>query len=110
MKPQDKPEGKPTKVNNKRLKISPSGLVSLPVAARKSLKMRKGEGSRVTVAITQGGVQLAPAGKTCGFRVSAKGQLELLGDAKALLETGDSKHYFIELDDDNSSVLLRPFS
>ena len=98
----------PTKVQNRRLKISPGGIITLPVAARKSLRMLKGTGARVTVAIEDGSVSLAPAGTTGGFRVSADGQLELRGDARALLDTGIMRHYWIELLDARGQVKLHP--
>lgn len=99
---------KPTSVRNKRLKISPAGLISLPVAARKSLKMSKGEGSKVSVAVSGDAVYLKRTNETGGFRVSPKGLLALLGDAKKLLESGKARHYWIELNDREACVLLHP--
>jgi hypothetical protein len=99
----------PTEVKNRRLKISPGGIITLPVAARKSLRMIKGVGTRVTVAIDDGVVSLALYGSNGGFRVSPRGQLELRGDARALLETGVSRHYWIELRDAEEQVKLHPW-
>lgn len=101
--------GRPTEVKNRRLKMSPGGIVTLPVAARKSLRMEKGQGARVTVAVEDGVVLLAPAGEKGGFRVSAGGQLELRQEARAALERGTAKHYWIELLDDKGEVRLHPF-
>jgi len=101
---------KPRIVKNRRLKMSPGGIVTLPVSARKALQMEKGKGRRVTLAIRDGAVVLAPAARTGGFRVSPKGQLALQGDARALLAKGDGRHYWVELDDDASTVRLNPFA
>jgi|GEM_PF-2736532 len=100
---------KPTIVKNRRLKMSPGGIVTLPVAARKSLRMSRGRGARVTVAVVDGAVALALAGETGGFRVSAAGQLELREEARGVLQRGVGRHYWIELFDDNGQVKLHPF-
>jgi hypothetical protein len=101
--------GKPTEVMNRRLKMSPGGIITLPVAARKSLGMAKAEGARVTVAVNEQSVTLALAGDKGGFRVSAAGQLELGGEAKAVLESGVQRHYWIKLDDAQKQVTLLPY-
>ena len=90
---------KPTAVKNRRLKMSPGGIITLPVAARKSLNMTKGEGSHVTVAVEKSQIIISPAQRTGGFRVSPKGQLALQGEARGLLQTGIGRHYWIELND-----------
>ena len=100
---------KPTMVKNRRLKMSPSGIVTLPVAARKSLGMVKGQGARVTVAINNGTVILASAGKTGGFRVSPGGQLELRQEAMSTLRCGAGSHFWVELLDDHGQVRLHPY-
>lgn len=102
-------ESKSMTVRNRRLKISPGGIITLPVSARKALKMGKGLGCRVTVAVENNIVILAPANKDGGFRVSPKGQLELRGEARTTLTAGTSRHYWIELNDDSSIVTLNPF-
>ena len=102
--------GKPTMVKNRRLKMSPGGIVTLPVAARKSLRMAKGDGTRVTVAIESGAVTLASAGSAGGFRVSAEGQLELREEAMAILQRGQGRHFWIELIDDKGQIKLHPFA
>lgn len=99
----------PTQVKNRRLKVSPGGVITLPVAARKALRMVKGQGMRVTVAVDRGVVALAPAGSTGGFRVSPGGQFELRGDARAALEAGTLRHYWIELQDAKGQVRLHPY-
>lgn len=100
---------RPKVVKNRRLKMSPGGLVTLPVAARKSLRMSKGEGSRVTVAVENDAVTLSAAGETGGFRVSPGGQLALREEARGVLERGTGCHYWIELLDDQGQVRLHPF-
>jgi hypothetical protein len=90
--------------------VSPGGIITLPVAARKALRMVKGEGARVTVAVDKGAVSLALAGKTGGFRVSPGGQLELRGDARAALDAGTKRHYWIELQDAKGQVRLHPYA
>jgi hypothetical protein len=101
--------GKPAVVKNRSLKMSPGGIVSLPVAARKSLGMKKGQGARVTVAVDDGVVTLSYLGDVGGFRVSANGQLELRSEARDALQTGTGRHYWIELFDDDKKVKLHPF-
>lgn len=100
---------KPTAVKNRRLKMSPAGIITLPVAARKSLRMLKDQGARVTVAIEDGVVTLAIAGETGGFRVSAGGQLELREEARNVLQRGVGRHYWVELLDKKGQVKLHPF-
>ena len=81
----------------------------MPVAARKSLRMSKGQGARVTVAVDDGIVTLALAGETGGFRVSAGGQLELREEARAVLQRGVGRHYWVQLLDHRGQVKLHPF-
>jgi len=71
--------------------------------------MAKGQGARVTVAVDDGIVTLAPAGKTGGFRVSPGGQLELRGEARTALQRGTGRHYWVELLDESGQVRLHPF-
>lgn len=100
---------KPTYVKNRRLKMSPGGIVTLPVAARKSLRMTKGEGAKVTVTVENGVVTLTQAGKSGGFNVSRGGQLELRQQAREALQRGTGRHYWVELLDDKGQVKLHPF-
>lgn len=96
-------------VKNRRLKMSPGGIITLPPAARKALGMEKKQGCRVTVAVNNNAVQLVQTNKTGGFRVSPKGQLELRGEARTALESGIERHYWLELDDLKKNIKLRPF-
>ncbi len=98
----------PTAVKNRRLKVSPGGIITLPVAARRALQMVKGEGTRVTVSVDDGVVTLASAGKTGGFRVSPGGQLELRAEARSALDAGIKRHYWIELQDASGQIRLHP--
>jgi hypothetical protein len=99
----------PTVVRNKRLKVSPGGIVTLPVAARKALGIEKGAGSRVTITINDGAVTVASSGAAGGFRVSPGGQLELRDEARSVLNTGARSHYWIELQDAKRQVRLHPY-
>lgn len=99
----------PLTIKNRRTKVSPGGVITLPVSARKTLQMSPGVGARVTVAIEDGAVALKPAGASGGFRISAKGMLELRGDAREILEHGEARHYWLELHDDKTLVLLHPY-
>lgn len=100
---------KPTTIKNRSLKMSPAGIITLPVSARKALQMEKGKGTQVTVAVEKNVVSLALTSKTGGFRVSPKGQLELRGEAKAALKTGVDSHFWMELNDEAKKVMLNPF-
>lgn len=95
-------------VKNRRSRVSPGGVVTLTLAARKALQMTPGSGARVTVAVEDGAVLIAPAGDG-GFRVSPAGQLVLRGDAREVLERGGNRNYYLELDDEKQSVTLRPY-
>jgi hypothetical protein len=70
--------------------------------------MDKGQGTRVTVTVDNGVVTLAPAGSNGGFRVSPGGQLELRAEARAVLDSGAQRHYWIELHDAEGRVWLHP--
>ena len=100
---------RPTEVKNRRLKVSPGGIVTLPVAARKALQMVKGEGVRVTVAVERDVVTIVRSGTNGGFRVSPGGQLELRAEARAALDSGLKRHYWIELEDEKRQVRLHPY-
>ena len=102
-------KSKPMIVKNRRLKMSPGGIITLHVSARKALKMEKGQGCRVTVAVENNAVILAPTNKTGGFRVSPKGQLELRGEAQSTLTAGVGRHYWMECNDGTGVLKLNPF-
>jgi bifunctional DNA-binding transcriptional regulator/antitoxin component of YhaV-PrlF toxin-antitoxin module len=98
-------------VKNKRLKVSPRGLVTLPVAARKALGMIRGEGTRVGVSIKDGAVvvtsRLSEKEKT--WRVSKCGNFLLGGKPRDLLSAGVGRHYWLKLSDKAREVILVPF-
>lgn len=96
------------KVENRRLKMSPGGVITLPVSARRALAMERRAGTRVTVAVDKNAVVLRPSGPDGGFRVSPRGQMELQGDARDLLASGNLRHYWLELDDESATVTLHP--
>ena len=98
-------------VKNKRLKISPKGVITLPVSARKSLGMEVGQGSQVSVNVDNKCVTLSSnySNKDKTWRISKGGVMTLRADAKALLERGKSRHYWLDLDDKNKQVKLMPY-
>ena len=98
------------KIRNRSAKISPGGVLTLPLAARKTLRMEPGKGARVTISLEKDAVALRPAPGKSGSRVSPKGQMELLGEPRGLLEKGVHRHYWLELDDERQTVLLRPYA
>lgn len=95
-------------IKNRRAKISPGGVITLSVAARRTLGMNPGEGARVTVAVEGNLVKIAQTGQDGGFRISKKGQMALRGKARGVLEAGSARHYWMELDDNAREVRLHP--
>jgi bifunctional DNA-binding transcriptional regulator/antitoxin component of YhaV-PrlF toxin-antitoxin module len=96
-------------IRNTRQKVSPGGVITLPVSARKALGMARGEGASLSVAVDESSVVLAPTGKDGGFRVSPKGQFVLRGDALKVVGSGAARHYWFEADDESRRVTLHPF-
>lgn len=96
-------------IKNRRSKISPGGLVSLPVSARKALGMEIGKSTRVQVAAAKDGVSLSAADQG-GLKVSPGGQLVLPGDARAVLLRGATRNYWLEVNDSARTVVLHPYS
>lgn len=96
-------------LKNRSLKVSPGGIITLPVSARKTLKMQPGEGRRVAVAIEGDKIAITPVIGHGGFRISAKGMMELQGEPRAILESGTNRHYWLELIDENEVVFLHPY-
>lgn len=97
------------KLKNKRMKMSPGGIITLPVSARKTLKMKKGLGARVTVAVAGKALEIKPVKAKGGFRVSKNGMLELRENPRELLAGSDGRHYWLELNDDKGTVLVHPY-
>lgn len=96
-------------VKNRRLKMSPGGIVTLPVSARKALKMDQGKGANVMIAVKNNVVMLTPSTRSGGFRVSPKGQLELRGEARSALSSGTNRHFWLDANDKSATVALNPF-
>lgn len=98
-------------VKNKRLKVSPGGVITLPVAARKALGMAKGAAARVSVSVDSGEVVFSarPAKGSKSWRVSAAGMFLLKGEAKDVLSSGKNRHYWLKLSDKTQEVRAVPY-
>jgi bifunctional DNA-binding transcriptional regulator/antitoxin component of YhaV-PrlF toxin-antitoxin module len=100
-----------TEVKNRRLKMSPGGVIDLPVAARKALGLEKGQGGRVTIEADERGVIVAAPDREDAntWRISPKGVLILRERPYETLASAPGRHYSIELDDDGRRIRLVPF-
>ena len=96
-------------VKNRSSKISPGGIVTLPLSARKALGMEPKQGARVTVAVDGHAVLLQLTSHRAGVRISPRGQMELIGEARQLLEAGEARHFWLEADDERHRVALHPY-
>ena len=98
-------------IQNKRLKMSPGGVITLTVAARKALGMKVNEPERVSVNVSDNSIIISKNRnvKENRYRVSKKGQMVLAGDAKALLLKSKNRHYWLKLDDASNQASLLPF-
>ncbi|MDB5692652.1 MAG: AbrB/MazE/SpoVT family DNA-binding protein [Alphaproteobacteria bacterium] len=96
-------------VKNRSSKISPGGVVTLPLSARKALGMEPKIGARVTVAVDNRTVVLHLTSDRAGARVSPRGQMEMIGEARRLLEEGEARHFWLEADDERREVALHPY-
>ncbi|MER9052479.1 hypothetical protein NKJ73_22075 [Mesorhizobium sp. M0074] len=96
-------------IKNRSSKISPGGVLTLPLSARKTLRMEPGKGTRVAVTMQKDSVLLRPDPSNSGSRVSPKGQMELVGEPRAVLEKASHRHYWFELDDEQQIVRLYPY-
>jgi hypothetical protein len=97
-------------IKNKRLKMSPGGVVSLPVAARKALGMKRGVSANVGIKSGQEGVTLIgkPDHGCESIRISKRGQVvALTGEAQSYLGRAMKRHYWIQLDDDQRTATLK---
>jgi bifunctional DNA-binding transcriptional regulator/antitoxin component of YhaV-PrlF toxin-antitoxin module len=98
-------------VSNKRLKMSPGGVIDIPVAGRKALGMEKGVGAKVSVTVDDGGVVIKPAqDEDNAWRISPKGVMVLRERAYETLEAAPGRHYELDVDDDAGQVWLAPFA
>jgi hypothetical protein len=92
--------------------MSPGGVITLPVSARKALGMKKGEGTKIAVSLARGEVLLTTkfTKGTKTWRLSPRGMMELGGEEKALLAATPTRHYWLKLDDTKRQVRLVPYS
>jgi bifunctional DNA-binding transcriptional regulator/antitoxin component of YhaV-PrlF toxin-antitoxin module len=98
-------------VKNKRLKMSPAGVINLPVAARKALGMKPGVGAVVGIAAKGDGITLTgtPAKEAATLRVSRRGQAVLPEAGRACLDKAQKRHYWVELNDAKQTAVLKPY-
>src|SRR4051812_39587788 len=98
-------------IKNKRLKMSPAGLITLPVCARRCLGMVKGSGATINCGVKTGTIILSSGQvATESLRISPGGMVELPADAKATLLASAKRHYWLELHDEAKTVVLHQFS
>jgi hypothetical protein len=95
-------------VKNKREKMSPGGLITLPMSARKALAMRPGEGTKLAVKTDRDTVIISKTDSD-GVRVSARGTLLLPDDAQRVLAAGAKRHYWFEGDPQKHHIVLHPY-
>ena len=98
-------------VKNKRLKMSPNGLITLPVSARRALGIERGENGRYRISSDGKSITLTSKPKTgeTFYKVSSKGMVTLKGQPKELLLNSKGRHYWIKVDDSKKEVKLMPF-
>ena|SRR5690606_25355186 len=97
-------------IKNKSLKMSPGGLISLSVAARKGLGMIKDRPARIGISSDEKTILLkGDVENKDAFRVSSKGLTVLRGKEKELLSKADKRHYWMEVNDDRKEVRLYPY-
>jgi bifunctional DNA-binding transcriptional regulator/antitoxin component of YhaV-PrlF toxin-antitoxin module len=98
-------------VKNKRLKMSPNGIVTLSAAARKGLGMKKGEAIFVNVSNDEKSILLRGGLKEGekSYKISAGGSLTLKGKEREILLQGETRHYWMDVTDDTQEVRLYPF-
>jgi len=98
-------------VKNKRLKMSPAGVISLPVAARKALGMTPGASAVVGITAKSDGIALvgSPTKEAATLRISKRGQAVLPEAGRACLNKAQKRHYWVELKDAERIAVLRPY-
>jgi hypothetical protein len=99
-------------IKNKRLKMSPGGLITLPVSARRCLGMTKGIGMRVGVTVSNKVIVIKanPAKSAPTLRVSPGGVIETQDNARTLLAAAVKRHYWLELFDGKKTAIIHPFA
>src|SRR3569832_1442895 len=98
-------------IKNKRLKMSPGGVITLTVAARKALGMRVNEPEKVSVNVSDNTIVISKnkIAAENRYRISKKGQMVLGGEAKELLLKSKARHYWLALDDAKQQARLLPY-
>jgi hypothetical protein len=98
-------------IKNKRMKMSPGGVITLTVAARKALGMKINEPEKVAVNVANNTVVISKNKNVAenAYRISKKGQMVLAGEAKELLAKGKDRHYWLKLDDAKHEASLVPY-
>src|SRR4051812_32028556 len=98
-------------IKNKRMKMSPAGVITLTVAARKSLGMKVNENDKVNVEVDSKCIVISrnkDASKNTS-RISKAGQMVLEDKAKNFLEKSEKRHYWVTLDDEKKQVKLMAY-
>ena len=98
-------------VKNKRLKMSPGGIVTLPVSARRALGMEKDKPGKARIYSDGKCVILTstPKNGETYYKISSKGNASLRGESKELLLNSKSRHFWLKVDDAKNEVKLMPF-
>lgn len=96
-------------VKNKSLKMSPSGIITLPVSARRCLGMKKATSELVYLQVKDKQILFSNSGKGAKVKVSPKGNITLVDEAKRVLDESKERHYWLEINDTSHSVVLHPF-
>lgn len=98
-------------VKNKRLKMSPNGIITLPVSARRALGMEKGENGRYRISSDGKSITLTAKPKSGEkfYRVSKKGMACINGETREVLLSSKGRHFWIKVDDAKQEVKLLPF-
>ncbi len=98
-------------IKNKHMKMSPGGVITLTVAARKTLGMKINEPEKVAVSVANNTIVISKNKNVAEneYRISKKGQLVLGGAAKELLLKSKTRHYWLKLDDAKNQASLVPY-
>jgi hypothetical protein len=98
-------------VKNKRMKMSPAGVITLTVAARKALGMKVNMPEKVSVMAEGNSIVIRSGGDATlkTYRVSKHGQMVLGGEAKEVLMKSKDRYYWLKLDDGKHEARLMPF-
>lgn len=98
-------------IKNKRMKMSPGGVITLTVAARKALGMKVNEPEKVAVNVEDNTIVISKNKNVAAndYHISKKGQMVLNGAAKELLLKSKNRHYWLKLDDARQQASLVPY-